>query len=96
MGEEDVKQEIKPEEKPAEKPAEQNDVEKLAIKIGWNPDYEGSEREFVSAEDYILRSKEIHCEVIVDRDIDESGAVRIVQSIIIIILEIFVQLECIQ
>ena len=35
------------------------DIEQLAVKIGWNPDHEGGDREFVSAEDFILRSKEI-------------------------------------
>lgn len=34
-------------------------VEQLAQKIGWNPNHEGDDRDFVSAEDYILRSKEI-------------------------------------
>ena len=34
-------------------------VEQLAQKIGWNPNHEGDDRNFVSAEDYILRSKEI-------------------------------------
>jgi hypothetical protein len=36
-----------------------SEVEQLAQKIGWNPNHEGDDRNFVSAEDYILRSKEI-------------------------------------
>ena len=45
-------------EKSVEEP-QLTDIEQLAVKIGWNPDHEGGDREFVSAEDFILRSKEI-------------------------------------
>lgn len=34
-------------------------VEDLAMKIGWNPNHESDDREFLSAADYILKSKEI-------------------------------------
>ena len=67
MGEEDVKpgeEDAKPDEadvKPDEKPAEPeyNDIEKTAMRIGWNPKHESGDREYVSAEDFIIRSKEI-------------------------------------
>lgn len=54
-----------PEDKDKEKEVEEkkekelSDVEKLAVEIGWNPDYEGDDREFVGAKEYILKSKEI-------------------------------------
>jgi hypothetical protein len=47
------------EEEAPEKSGELSDVEALATKLGWNPNHEGGDREFVSAEDFILRSKEI-------------------------------------
>ena len=46
-------------EKPAAKPETSDDIKALATKLGWNPDYDGDERNYVGAEDYILRSREI-------------------------------------
>lgn len=46
-------------EEKTEEPKEPGNVEALATKLGWNPNYDGDEREFVSAEKYILRSREI-------------------------------------
>ncbi|MHC4753458.1 MAG: hypothetical protein ACYTFW_26800, partial [Planctomycetota bacterium] len=52
--------EAKPDKKPEETPPEPEytDIEKTAMKIGWNPDHKG-ERDFVSAEEFIIRGKEI-------------------------------------
>ena len=50
----------KPEEKPDEETEQAPDkIEALAMKLGWNPDHEGDDRPYVSAEEYILRSREI-------------------------------------
>lgn len=60
MPDEEVVEE-KPEEKPEEteeKPKELTDVEKIATKLGWNPEHEG-ERDFKTAEEFILAGKEI-------------------------------------
>lgn len=47
-------------EKPAEKTEGPDDkITELAMKLGWNPDHEDSDRPFVDAEEYILRSREI-------------------------------------
>jgi hypothetical protein len=52
--------EEKVEKKPAEKPEEKPDkIAELAMKLGWNPDHEDDDRPFVSAEEYILKSREI-------------------------------------
>ena len=70
MAEEEVKDELEEgvleessqEESLSEESGEANEpseVEALAIKLGWNPNHDGGDREFVSAENYILRSKEI-------------------------------------
>ena len=60
MADEEVVEEEK--EEVAEEPNEEqsaSEVEALAVKLGWNPNHEGEDRAFVSAEDFILRSKEI-------------------------------------
>jgi hypothetical protein len=55
--EEVVEEEVVEEEKnPQEK--ELSDVEKIATQLGWNPEHEG-ERNFKTAEEFILASKEI-------------------------------------
>lgn len=62
MAEEEVIEEEAVEEEVQEDVSESgglSDVETLAMKLGWNPNHEGGDREFVSAEDFILRSKEI-------------------------------------
>ena len=67
MGEEELKEEVeKPKEEPEKEPEEKevpaepeySEIEKTAMKIGWNPTHKG-ERDFVSAEEFIIRSKEI-------------------------------------
>ena len=60
MGEEVKDEEVKDEEvKDEDEKKESPDVQALAKQLGWNPDYEGDDRKYVSASDYILRSKEI-------------------------------------
>jgi len=46
------------EEEPKE-PAEPDPIESLAKEMGWNPDHKGTDREFVDARSYIVRSREI-------------------------------------
>jgi len=55
--EQEVQEEVQEEDDGGE--VQLSPVEKLAQKIGWNPNHEDDDRDFVSAEDYILRSKEI-------------------------------------
>jgi hypothetical protein len=57
--EEVVEEEVKEEEVKEPEGDTLSEVEQLAQKIGWNPNHEEGDRKFVSAEDYILRSKEI-------------------------------------
>jgi len=38
---------------------EPTEVESLAMKLGWNPDHKGLDREFVDAETFIMRGREI-------------------------------------
>ena len=62
MDKEEVQEEaeVQPEDaedKPVE--SEHTEVEQLAMKLGWNPNHEGGDREFVSAEKFILKSREI-------------------------------------
>jgi hypothetical protein len=46
-------------EKAPEKEPDFNEIEQVAMKIGWNPKHKEGDREYVSAEDFIVRSKEI-------------------------------------
>jgi hypothetical protein len=57
MAEEKTKTEGKSEGK--QEPTDRSNIEKIAIKLGWNPDHEGGDRAYVGAEEYILRSREI-------------------------------------
>ena len=60
MADEEVVEEKEVEKQPeGGEQKDTSDVEALAVKLGWNPNYDGDERAFVSAEDFILRSKEI-------------------------------------
>jgi len=43
----------------ADEKVELTPVEQLAVEIGWNPNHKSGDREFVSADDYIRRSKDI-------------------------------------
>ena len=56
MAEEDVKTEVEAEE---QEELEGDPIESLAMKIGWNPNHEGGDREKLTAEDFILKSREI-------------------------------------
>jgi hypothetical protein len=57
---EEVQEEEKQEEVQEEqKEPELSEIEQLAVKIGWNPKHEGGDREPISAEEFILKSKEI-------------------------------------
>ena len=54
------KDEIVEEEREEPEVKEPSSIEEIAKKIGWNPSYDGSDgREPLSAEDFILKSKEI-------------------------------------
>ena len=58
---EEQKQEEKPQEEVQEEEKQElSPIEQLAVKIGWNPNHESNdERNYLSAEDFILKSKEI-------------------------------------
>jgi hypothetical protein len=58
MSEEDVKKKEVEDGKKGDDTPIYTEVESLAMQIGWNPNHEG-ERDFVSAKDFIVRSKEI-------------------------------------
>lgn len=55
----EITPEVKPEVTPTVKPETPDKVTELAMKLGWNPDHEGGDRPFKSAEEYILMSREI-------------------------------------
>ena len=48
-----------PEEEPEKKEETSKEIEELAIQLGWNPNYDGEDRKYVGAKEYILRSREI-------------------------------------
>lgn len=53
----ETKEEPVVEKKPDE--PEQSEVEKLAMKIGWNPNHKEGDRDYKTAEEFILSSKDI-------------------------------------
>ncbi|MHC4413062.1 MAG: hypothetical protein ACYSW6_08865 [Planctomycetota bacterium] len=58
MSDEEKTTEEAVETKEGEEP-QYTETEKIAMRIGWNPEHKEGDREYVSAEDFIIRSKEI-------------------------------------
>lgn len=59
MSEEDKDKEVEEEKEPEKEPEIEDPIEALARKIGWNPNHDGEGREKLSAEEFILKSREI-------------------------------------